>query len=86
MVNTFTIDTEEYYPMCYRVNKMSRPLKTLYIIILRFVLTNYHHIRIGNTIKPGTPEHGTTERGTPAVYPELHGTRSEQRNNGGILE
>ena len=77
LVNTFTIDTDEYYPMCYRVNRMSRPLKTLYIIILRFVLTNHHHIRIGNTMKPGTPEHGTTERGTPAVYPELHRTKVE---------
>ena len=43
LVNTFTIETDEYYPMCYRVNMMSRPLKTLYIIILRFVLITYHH-------------------------------------------
>ena len=46
LVNTFTIDTDEYYPMCYRVNMLPRPLKTLYII-LRFVLTNNHHICIG---------------------------------------
>ena len=52
--------------MCYRVNMMSRHLKTLYIIILRFVLANHYHICIGNTIKLGTPEHRTTERGTPA--------------------
>ena len=45
MVNTFTVDTVEYYSMCYRVNMMSRPLKTLYII-LRFVLTNHHYICI----------------------------------------
>ena len=27
LVNTFPIDTDEYYPMCYRVNVMPRPLK-----------------------------------------------------------
>ena len=77
MVNTFAIDTDEYCPMYYTVNRMSRPLKTLYIIILRFILTNHHHIRIGNTMKPGTPEHRTTERGTPAVHLELHITTVE---------
>ena len=25
MVNIFTIDSVEYYPVCYRVNMMSRP-------------------------------------------------------------
>ena len=31
LVNTFTIDTDKYYPMCYRVNMMPMPrtLKTL---------------------------------------------------------
>ena len=28
LVNTFTIDTEEYYPMCYRVN-MIKTFKNL---------------------------------------------------------
>ena len=45
LVNTFTIDTDEYYPMCYKVNMMPKPLKILHII-LRFVLTKNHHICI----------------------------------------
>ena len=40
-MNTFTIDTDEYYAMCYKLNMMPRPLKTLYIF-LDFVLTNHH--------------------------------------------
>ena len=33
-VNTPTIDTEEYYPMCYKVNAcQERPLKTLFITL-----------------------------------------------------
>ena len=31
LVNTFTVDTDEYYTKCYKVNIMPRPLKTLYI-------------------------------------------------------
>ena len=43
LVNTFTIDTDEYYLMCYKVNDMKtfKNLVGLYII-LRFVLTNQH--------------------------------------------
>ena len=29
LVNTFTIDTGEYYPVCYKVNN-AKPLKTLF--------------------------------------------------------
>ena len=29
LVNAFTIDTDEYYPMCHRANMMPRPLKAL---------------------------------------------------------
>ena len=45
LVNAFTIGSGKYYPMCYRVNMMPKPLKTLYII-LHFVLANNHHICI----------------------------------------
>ena len=30
----------------------------------------------GRTIKAGIPEHGTTERGTPAEEPEHNGTQA----------
>ena len=40
LVNTFTIDTEEYYPRCYNVND-AKAFKILITIILRFVLTNH---------------------------------------------
>ena len=40
LVNTFTIDTEEYYPRCYKVND-AKTFKILITIILRFVLTNH---------------------------------------------
>ena len=40
LVNTFTIDTDEYYLVCYKVNdtKTSKNLVGLYYIILGFVL------------------------------------------------
>ena len=40
LVNTFTIDTDEYYLMCYKVNdtKNFNNLVGLYYIILGFVL------------------------------------------------
>ena len=40
LVNTFTIDTDEYYLMCYKVNdtKTFKNLLGLYYIILGFVL------------------------------------------------
>ena len=34
----------------------------------------------GHTIKPGTPEHGTTERGTPAEHRNTGGTPEYWRN------
>ena len=40
LVNTFTIDTAEYYPRCYNVND-AKAFKILITIILRFVLTNH---------------------------------------------
>ena len=48
-------------------------------------------IKDGHTIKPGTPEQGTTEHGTPAERrnngtPPEHGTPAERRNNTGITE
>ena len=38
-MNTFTIDTDEYYLIYYKVND-AKSFKNLYII-LRFVLTNH---------------------------------------------
>ena len=46
LVNTFTIDTEEYYLICYKVNDTKTSFKNLvglYYIILGFVLTNQPH-------------------------------------------
>ena len=45
LVNTFTIDTDEYYLMYYKVNdtKTFKNLVGLYYIILGFVLTNQSH-------------------------------------------
>ena len=42
LVSTFTIGTDEYYPMCYKWYQ--GPLKTLYIILS--FLTNHHHMGI----------------------------------------
>ena len=41
LVNTFTIDTDEYYPMCYKVND-AEDLKNLYFI-LRLLINHHIH-------------------------------------------
>ena len=49
LVNTFTIDTDEYYLVCYKVNdiKTFKNLVGLYYIILGFVLkVQINHICI----------------------------------------
>ena len=38
--NIFTIDTDEYYTMCYKVNMMTRLLKTFYRYISFYALTS----------------------------------------------
>ena len=37
-MNTFTIDTDEYYPVCYKVNDA----KTFKNLVYCFVLDNHH--------------------------------------------
>ena len=37
-MNTFTIDTDEYYPVCYKVNDA----KTFKNLVYYFVLANHH--------------------------------------------
>ena len=37
LVNTFIINTDEYYPMCYKIKWMPRPLKTLYVIYYAYL-------------------------------------------------
>ena len=39
------------------------------------------HVKTGRTIKPGTPEHGTTEYGTRAEHRNTNGTPEHWRNN-----
>ena len=43
---------------------------------------SYWHYQDQYTIKPGTPEHGTTEHGTPAERRNNAGTTEQDRNNG----
>ena len=38
LVNTFTIDTDEYYPVCYKVNDA----KTFKNLVYYFMLANHH--------------------------------------------
>ena len=38
MVNTFTIDTDKYYPVCYKVNDA----KTFKNLVYCFMLANHH--------------------------------------------
>ena len=38
LVNTFTIDTDEYYPVCHKVNDA----KTFKNLVCYFILANHH--------------------------------------------
>ena len=44
LVNTITINIDEYYPRCYKVNDAKTFKNFIASIILRFVLTNYMYI------------------------------------------
>ena len=41
LVNTFAIDTDEYYLMCYKVNDMNTFKSLVGLYFTRFVLTNH---------------------------------------------
>ena len=41
---------------------------------------------VRNTIKPGTPEHRTTEHGTPAEHRINDGILTEHQNSGGTIQ
>ena len=57
-MNTFTIDTDEYYPVCYKVNDA----KTFKNILYYFMLTN-HHVYIACRMARLTWAHLTGESG-----------------------
>ena len=38
LVNTFTIDTDKYHPVCYKVNDA----KTFKSLVYYFILANHH--------------------------------------------
>ena len=50
--------------------------------LAKFLRTPFYR----HTIKPRTPEHGTTEHGTLADHRNSGGTPTEHRNNGATLE
>ena len=59
------------------------------IIFLKFLEFNSFlklYISTWHTIKPGTPEHGTTEHGTPSEHRNSGGTLTERRNTGATPE
>ena len=59
-MNTFTIDTDEYYPVCYKVNDA----KTFKNILYYFMLPN-HHVYIACRMARLTWAHLTGESGSP---------------------